>query len=515
MTRPGRAHRSAPPRRVARSRAHALAACLVLVCLVALGSSTAWAAPAVRVSAASSLSDVVDRIVAQHRAQHPNAPAVTTAYAASSTVAQQIERGDAVDVVFTADAEWMHYLAERQLIDTTTQTAVARNHLVIVVPSGSAHAPASVADLANADLKRIAVAGQSVPAGRRALAALNAAGIATAVGDRLVRARNVRAALTLAERGHVDAAIVYGTDAAASNAVTVSFHIPTTSYPDLVITAALTARGSKNPAAVELFALATGPAGQRIFADAGFAKADATATQAGVSLSPGPAPPAQYAGPLLRSLWVAALSLTLSVVPAVALGWLLARREFIGKSLVSTVLMAPLVLPPVVTGFALLELFGRGGPLYPLLSWLGLEVAFTQLGAVVAASVVGFPLLVLMSRLAIESVDTRYEKIAQTLGLTPLRAFMRITLPMALPGLLAGCVLAYARALGEFGATIVLASDVPGQTRTLALAIFALYEQPGSQPQAQQLVWISIAVCGLALLAYEWLGRVQKRRLAA
>jgi molybdate transport system permease protein len=131
----------------------------------------------------------------------------------------------------------------------------------------------------------------------------------------------------------------------------------------------------------------------------------------------------------------------------------------------------------------------------------------------VAAAVVGLPFLILSTRNAIEAVDPRYEQLAETLGLHPLSAFLRITLPMALPGLASGCVLAFARGLGEFGATAILASDVPGETRTMALAVFALYEEPGGEDAAQTLVWISVGLCMLALVGYERLNRTQERRV--
>jgi molybdate transport system permease protein len=174
--------------------------------------------------------------------------------------------------------------------------------------------------------------------------------------------------------------------------------------------------------------------------------------------------------------------------------------------------MAPLVLPPVVTGYLLLKVFGRNGVLAPVLEAAGVQVAFTRWGAVIAAAVVGFPLLLILVRQAIESVDVRYPAIAQTLGLSPLQAFWRVTLPMALPGIAAGCVLAFARALGEFGATAMIAGDQPGETRTLALAVYALAEVPGGEDAAATLVWISLGLCAVALVAYERLVWRQRRR---
>ena len=204
-------------------------------------------------------------------------------------------------------------------------------------------------------------------------------------------------------------------------------------------------------------------------------------------------------GPITLSLWVAASSLLLSLVPGVAIGWLLARRAFFGRTALLIMVMVPLVLPPVVTGYLLLQLFGRHGLFAPVLATLGLEVAFGRWGAVLAAAVVGFPLLVQVTRQAFEAVDPRYEHIASTLGRHPVSVFFTVTLPMAAPGIAAGAVLAFARGLGV-GATAVLAGDVPGETRTIALALFAAYEQPGQEAAASQLVWIAVALSSAALV---------------
>jgi len=198
--------------------------------------------------------------------------------------------------------------------------------------------------------------------------------------------------------------------------------------------------------------------------------------------------------------------------PALLLGTWLARASFVGKSLVSTLLLLPLVLPPVVTGYGLLALFGHQGLLSPALSPLGLEIAFTRWAAVVAAAVVGFPLLILMVRSAVEHVDPRYEHVAKTLGHSRWSTWLRVTLPLAAPGLAAGWVLAFARALGEFGATAIFAGDRPSETRTLALAVYALYEQPGGQTGAWQLAGISALICLASLVAYERLNAAQRRR---
>jgi molybdate transport system permease protein len=216
---------------------------------------------------------------------------------------------------------------------------------------------------------------------------------------------------------------------------------------------------------------------------------------------------------LRLSAVVAAAATALGLPPALGLGYVLARKSFPGKALLSALLLAPMVLPPVVTGLLLLRLFGRGGPLGPLLQALGLEISFSLAGAVLAALAVGFPLHVLGARSAIEAVDPRHEQLAMTLGDPPLRAIGRVTLPLALPGLGAATVLAFARALGEFGATAVLAGNIEGRTRTLALAVYTLLESPGGEAEVRALVGASLGLSLLALLGYEALQRWQRRRL--
>jgi len=208
------------------------------------------------------------------------------------------------------------------------------------------------------------------------------------------------------------------------------------------------------------------------------------------------------------TLRTAALALLLIIPPGVALGWLLARRSWPGKTLIETLAALPLVLPPVATGFLLLRLFGRRGPLgAPLYERLGLDVVFTWRGVVVAMAVMSLPLLVRASRVAFEGVETRLEDVARTLGAGELRVLATITLPLAARGLLGGALLAFARALGEFGATIIVAGNIPGRTTTLALAIFHRI-QLGEDGAALRLMAAAAIVAFVAV----WLGEVLLRR---
>lgn len=205
------------------------------------------------------------------------------------------------------------------------------------------------------------------------------------------------------------------------------------------------------------------------------------------------------------SLLVAFLGAALGLPIAIVLGHTLARLRGPLRTLLSSIVLMPLVLPPVVTGFLLLALLGRRGLLGAALEAIGVVIPFSLAGAVIAGLAVGLPLYVMAARAAFEAVDPRHEELARTLGLTRWQAFRRVSLPLARSGLAAGAVLAFARALGEFGATAVLAGDVEGRTRTLALAVYALLETPGGEPLAWTLSGVSVVLSVLALGTHEWL----------
>jgi len=191
-------------------------------------------------------------------------------------------------------------------------------------------------------------------------------------------------------------------------------------------------------------------------------------------------------------------------IPGIACGWLLARARFPGKSLVDAILHAPLVMPPVVTGYLLLMLLGRRGILGGFLyKHFGVSMAFTWKAAVIASAVMAFPLMVRAVRIAIEMADPKLEAAARCLGASPLRTFMTITLPLARPGIVTGLVLAFARSLGEFGATIVFAGNIQGETRTLPLAVYSFMQIPGGDAAALRLVLVSILLSLGALVFSE------------
>lgn len=216
---------------------------------------------------------------------------------------------------------------------------------------------------------------------------------------------------------------------------------------------------------------------------------------------------------VLLSLKIAASATLVSLPLGLAVAWLLARRRFPGRALLDGLVHLPLILPPVVTGYLLLLAFGRRGVLgAPLAEW-GIVFAFRWTGAALACGVMGFPLMVRAMRLSLEAVDRRLEDAAGTLGASPFLVFLTVTLPLSLPGCLAGAVLAFAKAMGEFGATITFVSNIPGETQTLPSAIYTLTQVPGGEGPALRLTLVSVAVSVSALLASEALAARAGRRL--
>jgi molybdate transport system permease protein len=210
---------------------------------------------------------------------------------------------------------------------------------------------------------------------------------------------------------------------------------------------------------------------------------------------------------VLLSLKVAFWAVAASLPLAIAVGLVLARKDFPGKTLFDAAVHLPLVLPPVVVGFALLVLFGREGPVGRVLEPLGIVFAFRWTGAALAAAIMGFPLMVRAVRLAIEAVDTRLESAGRTLGASRTRVFFTVTLPLAWPGVVTGAILAFARSLGEFGATVTFVSNIPGETQTLPLAIYSFTQVPGQDAQVVRLCILAVVLSLAALAFSEWLMR--------
>lgn len=217
---------------------------------------------------------------------------------------------------------------------------------------------------------------------------------------------------------------------------------------------------------------------------------------------------------LTLSVKVATFCTLLICIPAVAVAWLLAKKAFIGKSLLDGLVHMPLILPPVVPGFLLLILLGSQGLIG---KWLhetfGITIAFTWMGAVIASAVMAFPLMVRSTRQAISQVDSKLEIAAQSLGASPIKVFFSVTLPLAIPGMITGLILAFSRSLGEFGATITFVGNIEGETRTLPLAIYSYTQTPDGDFAAMRLVILSVLIAFAAIVFSNYLERKAAKKM--
>ena len=435
---------------------------------------------------------------------------VRFSFDATSRLAPQAVQGANADVFFSADEEWMRWLEGEGVVRPGDARVVAGNDLVVVVPSG-AQAPVAPSGLVRLD--RLALANENVPAGRYARDALVSVGVWDEVTGSVVRGGSVRGVLEWVARAEVAAGVMYRPDARVEPQVDIAFAFPADGHAPVRYVAAPLVTSSSPDAAGAFLDFVLGAQGASIIEAAGFSAVPPIDVRAQAQVERLAAPPPAVGSAIRLSLLVAFFATLLGLVPAVALGWLLARRDFPGKTIVSTVVLIPLVIPPVVTGFLLLSLLGSRSPLGRALDGVGLPIPFTLVGATIAALVVGFPLYVISIRGAFEAVDPLYEELSSTLGVPPRQTFLRVSLPLALPGIIAGAVLAFARSLGEFGATIVLAGNVEGSTRTIALAVYTLLESPAGRDTIWVLVGASVALSLLALLGFETLSRRQRQRL--
>lgn len=219
---------------------------------------------------------------------------------------------------------------------------------------------------------------------------------------------------------------------------------------------------------------------------------------------------------LLLSLKVSTIAVIASLPLGIICAWLLARVEFPGKAIFDSLIHLPLVLPPVVVGYLLLVTMGRKGVIGQFLfDWFGISFSFSWRGAALASAIVAFPLMVRAIRQSFETVDLRLEQAARTLGSSRWRVFVTITLPLTSPGIVSGMIIAFARSLGEFGSTITFVSNIPGETRTIPLAMYSFIETPGAEYQAMRLCIISIVIALMSLLASQWLTNKALKRTAS
>ncbi|NLX12653.1 MAG: molybdate ABC transporter permease subunit [Phycisphaerales bacterium] len=469
----------------------------------------------VKVFAASSLEQALTRIGKDFEIL--TGGRITLHCAASSTLVRQIETGSEAHVLISANAKWVDYAQNRGFIDAESRIDLLSNRLAIITPveSDLVVIPEDAGNLPAAFQGPLALADPAhAPVGMYAKEALVSLGWWEELEPRLALTADAISAIQLVAQGEASVGIVYASNAIGNNRVRIAAMIPSSTHSPIVYPAAL---GCNAPASARDFLQFLDTPNTRItFQQHGF-----SAIEIG-SVSPPPAPTASpvtnfFNGPHGQALWlslkISALCTLALLVPGVGLGWILARKRFPGRTAFNMAVHLPLVVPPVATGYLLLLLLGVNGPIGGLLhKTLGIRLPFTMTAAVLASAVVALPLMVRSVQLAMEAIDIRIEQAATTLGRHPMEVFATVTLPLALPGILAGSVLTFARSLGEFGATITFAGNIADQTRTLPLAAFSAMQTPGGNREALGLVLLSVAISVLAVVGSEFLAARSKLR---
>jgi molybdate transport system permease protein len=445
------------------------------------------------IHAASSLRGVCEQLAQSYSSLRPEID-LRFNFGASNDLAGQIAGGAPGNLFLSADVRQIERLGG------AAYTYLCSNRLVVVEPAQDSQrlegGLKSAADLDGA--RRISMAEPSaVPAGIYARTWLESIGAWERLQRKVVPAIDARAALAAVESGACEAGILYGTDARHSQRVHVAFEVPANQQP--AIRYGVTLLGSEpQPEAARFMGFLLGPAGRALLEQHGFVAEAPTGEVPFLSSGPVRSPWL----PLWISLKVAGCATLLVFLPGIWLGWCLARKRFFGRSIVETLVALPLVLPPTAIGYLLLRSFAAGAGLDLLLSWKG---------AVVAASVMSLPLVVRTARVAFEGVDPRLESMGASLGWSPGQVLWRVSLPLARRGLVAGAILAFSRALGEFGATVIVAGNIPGETQTLALAIFQDI-QLGREDRAMQLLGVSVVLAFIGMWSVECLmGKDRKR----
>lgn len=459
----------------------------------------------VTVFAAAGTITPIRRIAAAYEEKTGNK--VLTNFGSSSTLAQQIAAGADFDLYISANSNWMNFVEEKNRVNPGSKREFLGDRLVLIAPAETRMDDASqtIEHLLLQSTGAVAIGDPvHVPAGMYAKEALQAMGCWTGIQERLVPSPTVRAVQQLVETGQCPLGIVYRAGAAQSQKVKIIGLFDETLHTPVRFSVAAASNSINGETLLAFLSL---PEAQQIFTNAGFSTLtdrnssfpkdnDASSSPSAFNVNEWQA--------LSISVKVAAVCVLAVAAPGIMLGYILACKSFPGRSLVNAFVHVPMVIPPVVTGYLALIFLGKnsllGGLLYQ--TW-GVSFAFNQAGAVLVAAVMGFPLLVRSVKTAVEMVDYRYRDAAHTLGSGPVRTFFRITLPLAGPGILAGLVLAFARSLGEFGATAVFVGNIPGKTQTLSLAIYNCMQIPGAESSAMRLVVVSIIISFAAMLGSE------------
>ena len=440
---------------------------------------------------------------------------VVTNFASSSTLARQIAAGAEFDVYISANVKWMDFVQENKLIDIDSRSDLLTERLVLITAKDSTVGnDLSIPErLIQTDgLISIGDPGH-VPVGIYTKQALQNMGCWDVIAERTIPAVSVRAAQQNVETGQCELGIVYRAGAIQSDKLCILTEIDPSLHDPIRFIMATAAASQTGTAFIHYLKTS---AAEQIFASTGYtttcrptSTTHTSGTSSGVS-----AYTVDEWQAFLISLKVAATCTLVVAAPGIALGYWLAGKPFRGQSLINALVCVPMVIPPVVTGYLALMLLGKNSVIgHWLDNTFGVSLAFSWFGAVTVSAIMGFPLLVRSVKTAVEMIDHRYRHAANTLGAGPVRAFFTITLPLAGPGILAGLILAFARSLGEFGATATFAGNIPGKTQTLSLAIYNFTQIPGAESAAMRLVALSVLLSLAAMLGSELLSHKMKALL--
>ena len=426
---------------------------------------------------------------------------VSVSYGGSRALARQIALGAPADLFFSAGAPPMRSLVGDGLVNAEDVVSPLSNELVVVASPALAPSLASLESLSAPSVRAVAMPDPELaPAGWYAERALASAGLRDALRPKTVETPNAPAALAAVSAGVADAGFVYRTDARTAPELAVAFGVPPALHPPIRYQIAPVAGSGSPRAARDLADFLASDEAAAVFAAHGFGTGDAQSSDTESSTAP---PPSALGGfpfrTLAITLQVAVAAALMDIPLALALGWLVVKKRVRGRFVLDALASLPLALPPVAIGYALLLAIAPSGPVGRVAEELfGARIVLTWFAAALAAAVVSFPLMARAFMVAMEGVDERIERSARSLGAGPARVFFTITLPIARRGILAGALLGFVRALSEFGATIVVAGNVRGETQTLPLAIYENI-QLGRDSQTIILVSLSIALAAVSV----------------
>lgn len=418
----------------------------------------------------------------------------------SGSLARRIEAGAEADLFLSADEKWMDRLEQRGLLLDGSRRVLFGNRLVLV---GQEAAPLTWTTRPSW-LQRLAIGDPaSVPVGSYAQEALRTLGWWEALEPDLVLSPDAASLVQNLRRGRAPYGILYRSDLGLAGGLHLLATLPQALHEPIHYSVAVLRRAPHRAAALAALESLESPGALALARGLGF-ETPKTASDPAL-MADAPIAGVRTLGPILLSLQVATAATILAFLPGLFLAWFLARRQFVGKSLLDALLHLPLVIPPVVTGYLLLLLLGPSTPVGAFVhDRLGIHL-FDWKGAAIASAVMGFPLFLRSARLGFENVEPRLEQAASTLGAGPWRVFARVSFPLALPGILTGIILCFARSLGEFGATITFVSLVEGKTDTLPLALWRETQIPGGESAALRLLVVSIVLALLAMIASQWI----------